>query len=437
MHATQRHAAGRSRRRSKLLLLLLPLVPLGAAFAGGDACRGPLVVHEWGTFTSMQGVDGFGLEGLHREEEALPAFVHDLGGPGCTLGHPSGKGLHAQPSRVTQKMETPVVYFHTKAPARVQVRVDFPRGLLSQWYPNTSRPVTTPQELDLSKVESSSLAWDVELVPGSAPAEVPQVAADDPWHFAREVDAAWCRVTPGGDDRVGLPAGLTEAERYLFYRGLGAFSLPLVTSPGAKAGQVVTANGGAEAVPFAFGVQVDLARTTLRWAPLGAIPSGGAVTFDAAATAPKALETGVAELQVAVQAQLEAQGLFADEARAMVRTWARSWFGSPGTRVLWLVPRARVDALLPLAIVPAPATLVRAFVGRLEVVTPEVEAELEAALLARRGSGDAKSAAEARLAACGRLLEPHLRAVLRRTKDAAVRESATELLARLAKTPGE
>jgi hypothetical protein len=424
------------RTTTKVLLPLLLSAPVGLALAGGDACRppAPLVVHEWGTFTGMQGVDGFGLEGLHREEEALPRFVHDYQGA-CTLGHPEGKGLHAPPTRVTQKMETPVIYFHTSTPARVKVRVDFPRGLLSQWYPNTSEPVRRPSDLDLSKVESTSLAWDVELVPGQPPAEVPEVATDDPWHFAREVDAAWCRVQTKGDRDV--PPGPTEAERYLFYRGLGAFTLPLVTSPGAKAGQVVTANAGAEAVPFAFGLQVDLARTTVRWAPLGAIPSGGAVTFDAGATAPKPLETGVAELQVAVQAQLEAQGLFADEARAMVRTWARSWFGSPGTRVLWLVPRARVDALLPLAIEPAPATLVRAFVGRLEVVTPEVEAELEAALLARRGAGEAKAAAEARLQACGRLLEPHLRAVLRRTKDAAVRESASELLARLVSPRGE
>lgn len=425
-------------RRSKLLLLLLPLAPLGVALAGGDACRAPapLVVHEWGTFTSMQGVDGFGLEGLHREEEALPSFVHDLGGA-CSLGHPQGKGLHATPTRVTQKMETPVIYFHTKTPARVKVRVDFPRGLLSQWYPNTSQPVRSPGHLDLSRIESTSLAWDVELHPTEAPGEVPEVSTDDPWHFAREVDAAWCRVAAKGDDRVGLPEGPTEAERYLFYRGLGAFSLPLVTSPGAKPGQVVTANAGVEAVPFAFGLQVDLARTTVRWAPLGEIPSGGAVTFDAGATAARPLEAGVAELQVAVQARLEAQGLFADEARAMVRTWARSWFASPGTRVLWLVPRARVDALLPLAIDPAPTSLVRAFVGRLEVVTPEVEAELEAALLARRGAGAAKTAAEARLQACGRLLEPHLRAVLRRAKDAAVRESATELLGRLVSAPGE
>ena len=36
----------------------------------------PLVVHEWGTFTSVHGVGGVGLEGLQHEEEGLPQFVY-------------------------------------------------------------------------------------------------------------------------------------------------------------------------------------------------------------------------------------------------------------------------------------------------------------------------------------------------------------------------
>src|SRR4051794_35372590 len=36
----------------------------------------PLIVHEWGTFTSMQGSAGADLEGLQHETESLPAFVH-------------------------------------------------------------------------------------------------------------------------------------------------------------------------------------------------------------------------------------------------------------------------------------------------------------------------------------------------------------------------
>ena len=43
-------------------------------------------------------------------------------------------------------------------------------------------------------------------------------------------------------------------------------------------------------------------------------------------------------------AQLEGAGLYADEARAMVDTWRREWFGDEGLRLLYLAPRALVDA---------------------------------------------------------------------------------------------
>ncbi len=50
-------------------------------FQAPALAQGPVVVrgfevHEWGTFTFMQGSNGVGLEGLHHEEEALPHFVH-------------------------------------------------------------------------------------------------------------------------------------------------------------------------------------------------------------------------------------------------------------------------------------------------------------------------------------------------------------------------
>ena len=58
---------------------------------------------------------------------------------------------------------------------------------------------------------------------GTAPEQIPEVASDDPWSFAREVDAAWLRTRPRtGPDRRGP----VEAEHYLFYRGLGTFALP-------------------------------------------------------------------------------------------------------------------------------------------------------------------------------------------------------------------
>src|SRR5262245_49090479 len=130
--------SGRTRR----LMLTAAALTAGAA-ATGLAGDGPdcapadrFVVHEWGTFTSVQGSEGIALEGLTREEEALPRFVYDRTKiRDCPLRAKGWKGLEVPAEHVTQKMETPVLYFHSAAQRRVRVRVDFVRGLISQWYP--------------------------------------------------------------------------------------------------------------------------------------------------------------------------------------------------------------------------------------------------------------------------------------------------------------
>src|SRR6187399_1578592 len=82
-----------------------------AALARAQAPTAPdkLVVHEWGTFTSVQGSDGIGLEGLQHEEEALPGFVYSRSKVReCPLRKQGYKGLEMPATHVTQKMETPV-----------------------------------------------------------------------------------------------------------------------------------------------------------------------------------------------------------------------------------------------------------------------------------------------------------------------------------------
>ena len=44
---------------------------------------------------------------------------------------------------------------------------------------------------------------------------------------------------------------------------------------------------------------------------------------------------------------LERTGLTADESQAMVKTWTKSYFKSEGLRLLYVVPRAWTDGLLP------------------------------------------------------------------------------------------
>ncbi len=40
--------------------------------------RDKLMVHEWGTFTSLQDEAGRQLGGINVDDEPLPTFVHDL-----------------------------------------------------------------------------------------------------------------------------------------------------------------------------------------------------------------------------------------------------------------------------------------------------------------------------------------------------------------------
>lgn len=415
--------------------LIVVAVAAVAAAQEPAAARDPFVVHEWGTFTSVQGSDGVALEGLATEEEALPPFVYSRTKVReCPLRAKGYKGLEVPATHVTQKMETPVLYFRSKTPRRVRVRVDFVGGLITQWYP-VSDLVGPPEgaladgPLDLSKIKSSFLQWDVELLPtlDHPQRSLPSVAADDPWTFARDVDCAYVRTLPRkGADR----SGPVETEKFLFYRGLGTFNLPMTVEAG-KGGVVRFKNGGAAALPRVF--LVEMKEEQGRLLDLGAVPAGAAATGPLAkeAFAPKA---AVCErLKTLMRTALVGEKLAEDEAAAMVATWARQWFASEGTRVLYVVPRATTDALLPLAIDPKPDELVRVLVGRLEYLTPETEAEVAQALAARTADdAPTRAAAEARLNRLGRFLEPHARRVAAVTADPKVRAAAAAVLAELA-----
>jgi hypothetical protein len=91
-----------------------------------------------------------------------------------------------------------------------------------------------------------------------------------------------------------------------------------------------------------------------------------------------------------------------DEARAMIATWRNSWF-EEGSRLLYILPAQSVNAVLPLAVQPAPAATVRVFVGRLDLVTPTTQKAVEHAFAA----GDQQTLNQYR-----RFLEPILQATL-------------------------
>jgi hypothetical protein len=113
---------------------------------------------------------------------------------------------------------------------------------------------------------------------------------------------------------------------------------------------------------------------------------------------PPALTGSVDSLCVDLEGILLDQGLYPDEAHAMVETWRDSWF-EEGSRLIYVVPRGFIDRFLPLTINPAPGKIARVFVGRLEIVTPSTVKAVETAV----ASHD-----EVTLNKYGRFLEPIL-----------------------------
>ncbi|HET9862029.1 MAG TPA: hypothetical protein VFP37_01190, partial [Steroidobacteraceae bacterium] len=93
-------------------------------------------------------------------------------------------------------------------------------------------------------------------------------------------------------------------------------------------------------------------------------------TLRAAAFPPASADTPsqLPELQRELSNALVQQGLYADEAAAMLDTWRLSYFESEGLRVFFFLPQAWTDARLPLSI-STRAQTTRVMLGRIELVT--------------------------------------------------------------------
>jgi hypothetical protein len=349
-----------------------------------EAGKVNLVAHEWGTFTSFSGSDGVPV-GFRPDNSGLPDFVYREVGPVSKDGLLRGR-------LGTVSMETPVIYLYADKPTRASVRVDFPQGWVTEWYP-AAAPARAARGPD---GEGRGIRWDVRVLAGEA-ARLPRVKSDNPYFHARETDADAVEVDAPrreGAERAGTSA---QREKFLFYRGVGKFPPP-VTARGLGGGKVRVTNATRERVR-------GLVLVTVRGGKVGFRPlpdlAAGAET-DAAIPEPAG---GVAELAERMEKDLTATGLYPKEARAMVRTWEEAWFGEDGTRVFYLVPRANTDELLPLTIDPKPAEVVRVLVGRHEFLTPEREAEA-ARIAARVKAARAElDAAEKELKALGRFAE--------------------------------
>ena len=340
-----------------------------------------LTVHEWGTFTSIAGPDGDSMVWLPLTGSTdLPAFVEHFRDVKFKGG-----------LRGTTRMETPVLYFYSPRETTVSVNVSFAKGLITEWYPHADSVNSALTSRDYSlynKKSPGDIAWNSVHIEPQGSADFPSGNSENHYFAARSTSSASLSVeTPSG----------SQFEKFLFYRGVSAFSAPINATVAADS-TIHLQNQLCEEIPAA--ILFERRGAQLGYRVLGPLN-------DQAAYALPELSASLDSLSFTLESILISQGLFPDEAHAMLETWKNSWF-EEGSRLIYIVPRRFVDSVLPLRIAPAPAATTRVFVGRLELITPATGRAVESALAAND---------QLTLARYNRFLEPILSSLIQKSTD--------------------
>src|SRR5262249_10507391 len=151
------------------------------------------------TFTSVAGANGEAMAWrTYNGSVDLPCFVERF--PGFK------GGLYGN-----VRMETPVVYFYGSTPSSANLKVSFPNGTITEWYPKASLGRSF-DEIEWRNVRIS-------------PQATPEFPTGKPNHYfaARATDAAPLEVG-------------TQKEKFLFYRGVGNIKVPLSVTESADGG---------------------------------------------------------------------------------------------------------------------------------------------------------------------------------------------------------
>jgi hypothetical protein len=350
-----------------------------------------MVVHEWGTFTTLQDDDGKEMFGINIDDEPVPDFVHNLepyilNTP--VLSHDywmsRQKGVPRYHPQASMRLETPVIYFYppagAKLPLKLDVNVKFKGGWLTEFFPNAAVriPGAEQKRFDFSNLTRSTvseLAWrGLEVgTQGKGPK-----TSENVWLAPRRVGAV--NVTNNED----------ESEKYLFYRGV-AQQNSAIKADTSSDGQRLTISAnfanlltsGQQAVIPHIWLMEARADGTTAYRELGSLEvANDQQRLPRTINAPRRFSAADfsrdnrGKLEAEMHQALVSDGLFADEATAMLSTWQRAYFTSSGLRLFYIVPRAWTDAILPLTISGDPE-ITRVMIGRVELISDKQHELLE------------------------------------------------------------
>jgi hypothetical protein len=343
-----------------------------------------LVIHEWGTLTSIHAADGTAAIGLNRIDEAdvLPDFVHRY--EPATTRQPHrllGKSPRV-PGRpdVTMRLETPVIYFHPppnqKYDSPIDITVRFRGGVLNEFYPDAAASIALDSPRVRDKMEAGVVEeWNGDVLNN-------YVVGKLEWKGLRLHDTVIAPLTnseawlaPRAVNSVSVfSASAGEGEQFIFYRGVAHLDALFHTSLTRsqlllRAPAQLTWLEAPVPVPHVWFADVRAdGRVAFREHAAVTLSREGAGKELARIkrfSPGDYTEGGAAQLRLALKRALISQGLYADEAEAMLNTWKASYFKA-GSRVFYIVPRAWTDYFLPLEF-SVPARVVRVIVGRIDI----------------------------------------------------------------------
>ncbi len=331
-------------------------------------------IHEWGTFTALQGESGKPIGWINTEDEPVPPFCHRLSRallvPVDDLAPTFFKDAPRAHPDVILRLETPVVYFHppasAKLPVKADLRVDFRGGWLTEYYPDAKvgAPGLQNKTFQYGRLRSDtkgSLEWKgLEIGKQGT--------------FPKTDDAVW--LSPRNVKAAPVTTANGESEQFLFYRGVAYMQAPLIVSRGTDGKmlsiQAWTPPGledrGPLRIPRLWLADIredgSTAYRTLPGLKLSAAFTSAPLAFEEKDYSADRLQS----LRKEMHEGLTVDGLNPDEADALLNTWDASYFRSHGLRLFFLVPRAWTDHVLPLK-TTLDADITRVMVGRIELIT--------------------------------------------------------------------
>jgi hypothetical protein len=363
---------------------LLWLVPFAGWFlAQSSAGEGNAVaIHEWGTFTALEDDAGYAVGGINTDDEPVPDFVHEIGRmllirpteapPSFFQGAPS---CHPD---VTMRLETPVLYVHAPEAFRgaLDIKVEFRGGWLTQFFPNADAEAPGIGERSFGHLREDTVSHlDWMGVQVGKKADGPNTR-ERAWLAPRSVNARTLTTAAG------------ESEKFLFYRGVGHLDAPLrvARDDGAGTLEIAPREGDATSLKALQRLWLVDIRPDGSVAFRFLTPEGRVVKTPAAFEDADYSKRNAESLRGSMRGELIGEGLFGDEADALLNTWELSYFKSAGLRVFFFVPREWTDRVLPLTVSGSPS-ITRVMVGRIELITPG-----QRLLLAKIAAGPAPDA---------------------------------------------